>query len=730
MLSQMKKTSNSYGIFGDYMNILQPFKTVFTKAKRETNSFAARFLPNTAPQSRGARETIQSYCDTPWFRAANGRVSKSIASVTWELYAIKQGNKAVKIDKMLYASHNEKRRIFNTMKKEMELVEIEEHPLLTLINDCNRAMPGKTTRQLTQIYLDSVGEAFWLKERNSLGVPVEVWAIPPTWVTSVPLPGKPFFTVTVNSQQFNIPETEFIWFKEPNPVNPYGRGVGLGQSLRDEIDTDEFAAQHTKAWFYNKAKPELLITAEGLNREDAERLEQKWLEKSQGFWKAFKPMFLPAPSGKKVEIHELSQSFQDMQLIDLRKYERDTIIQVFGVPPEILGIIENSNRATIEAADLIFAKYCLVPRLETLREYFQIFLVPDFDERIIVDYVSPVAEDKEYQLRTAQAAPWALTKDEWRELMELRPLPDNLGQVFMVPAMLMEVPIGERKPQSEQGLFENFNNSQNEDNEENISENPDSEEEKNNKQKAQKKIQRKESIPILTQEQEQKRWEAKVNAWDSFEGKWKRELKKFFQKQQNEVLEKLRNSKAIEKISIEEILFNRALYNQLLTELARPLIIATMEAGFDEASELIGFEYGFDVTNPKIQRWIGNRLVLIKDINKTTEDLLREALRTGINEGEGISQLAERVTEVFNAAKGWRAENIARTETISAYVEGNIELYQEANITELEFYTATDERVCEDCTANHGVRYAINESTGVIPVHPSCRCDFIPIVER
>ena len=34
------------------------------------------------------------------------------------------------------------------------------------------------------------------------------------------------------------------------------------------------------------------------------------------------------------------------------------------------------------------------------------YLVPDFDERIIIDYVSPVAEDKEYQLRAAQSASW------------------------------------------------------------------------------------------------------------------------------------------------------------------------------------------------------------------------------------------------------------------------------------------------------------------------------------
>ncbi len=32
--------------------------------------------------------------------------------------------------------------------------------------------------------------------------------------------------------------------------------------------------------------------------------------------------------------------------MELRKHSRDTVIQTEGVPPELHGIIENSNRAT------------------------------------------------------------------------------------------------------------------------------------------------------------------------------------------------------------------------------------------------------------------------------------------------------------------------------------------------------------------------------------------------
>jgi len=672
------------------MSLFQKIKKAF-KVETKPSSFLSQIISNSsAPSRKGAAETIKSYKNMPWFRAANARVSKSIASVTWELYALKKQGKAVKVAKMLHAPHDEKRNIYQSLKKEMELVEIDEHPLLDLINECNREMTGSYVRQLTQIYLDSVGEAFWIKERNGLGVPIEIWPIHPTWVTDLPTKNNPYFVVQVEHNRIPIPPTEIIWFKEPDPEKPYSRGSGLGMALGDELDTDEFAAQHTKAWFYNRARPDLLVYGDGLQPADTQRMEQEWLKRNQGFWKAFKPFFV----GKKIEVKELSQSFSDMDLIPLRKYERDIIIQTFGVTPEILGIIENSNRATIEAASYIFALYCLVPRLETLREYLQMFLVPDFDDRIIIDYVSPVAEDKEYQLRAATVSPWALTKDEWREMAGKEPLPDDQGKVFMVPAMLIEVPAGKRKKPEEE------------------------------KTKAIKK-----SEPLLNEEQQIKRWNAKVKKWDNWEEKWKRELKKFFQQQQDEVLAKLRNQKAVQKFSIEEILFERAKYNKLLTDLAMPLLISILEDGAEEAAETIGFDYSlFDVTNPHVQEWISSELgIQIKGINDTTLEALRATLSEGINNGETISQLSDRVGQVFTAAKGYRSELISRTETIRSYRAGNLELYRQSGTEKVTWWAALDERTCEECLSYHGHSYLVSEASNInTQIHPNCRCDFIP----
>ena len=114
-------------------------------------------------------------------------------------------------------------------------------------------------------------------------------------------------------------------------------------------------------------------------------------------------------------------------------------MQVFGIPPELLGILNNSNRATIESADYLFSRWVVAPRMEFLRSQLQERLIPEYDDRLVLDFVSPVAEDREHMLEASKAAPWSLKVDEWRVLQGQEPLDDDAGQIHMMPMDLMPV---------------------------------------------------------------------------------------------------------------------------------------------------------------------------------------------------------------------------------------------------------------------------------------------------
>lgn len=389
------------------------------------------------PPQRYTADFLKSYGQMPWLRAVTNKIATSVAQTEWKLYYRQGGDgKAVRDRSLARAPFEVRQRALKAATaspSDTDLREITDHPLLDVLDNANGFQTGLSMRKVTQLHLDLVGEAYWLKERDSMGVIVGVWPVPPHWVLNTPTPTNRFFRVQFRAWKGLIPDTEFLWFTDPDPLNPYARGVGTAMSLSDELETDEYVAKHTKSFFYNRAKPDLLIyPKEGMMRsEQVARLEQDWIARNQGFWKAFKPYFMT----REIGVHEMDTGdFRSMRLVELREYERDCIIQTYGMPPELLGVIENSNRATIDAADYLMARYVTQPRLEFLRTNMQERLVPEFDERLILDYVSPVTEDKQSQLTAATVAPWAASVNEWRAMQGLPPMEDEKeGALHLIP---------------------------------------------------------------------------------------------------------------------------------------------------------------------------------------------------------------------------------------------------------------------------------------------------------
>lgn len=386
------------------------------------------------PPKRGTRQTLEAYSTMPWLRASTNKISRSVADTQWKVFAVRGANgKARKDVRFSRVDHTKRSQFLKQYIQKGEAEEIIEHPLLDVLFNGNEFLAGSLNLQVLQLHLDLAGEGFLLKERDDLGVVRALWPVPPHWMSQIPTAGQDFFVIQWEGFHAKIPASEIIWLTDPDPAKPYERGSSGAKALADELETDEFAAKHTKAFFYNSARPDVIVSGENLSPEDTKRLEQSWLDRHQGFWKSFKPFFV----SKSVTVKELSQDFKSMQLIDLRKFERDTIHQFWGIPPEILGITETSNRATIDAADFLFNKNVITPRVESLRTVLQNELVSEFDERIILDYESPVGEDRNYKLDVYKAAPWAFDINEWRELAGDEPKPD--AELFMVPFNLMPV---------------------------------------------------------------------------------------------------------------------------------------------------------------------------------------------------------------------------------------------------------------------------------------------------
>jgi hypothetical protein len=115
----------------------------------------------------------------------------------------------------------------------------------------------------------------------------------PSWVKEGPTFTSDQYKIQIGGKDVDVPGSEIIAFNEPDPANPYWRGAGVAEALADELDTDEFAAKFTKSFFFNRARPDLVIFRKDLDREEAKRLEQDFVDKNRGFWRAFNPYLMP-----------------------------------------------------------------------------------------------------------------------------------------------------------------------------------------------------------------------------------------------------------------------------------------------------------------------------------------------------------------------------------------------------------------------------------------------------
>jgi len=126
------------------------------------------------------------------------------------------------------------------------------------------------------------------------------------------------------------------------------------------------------------------------------------------------------------------------------------------------------------------------------------------------------------------------------------------------------------------------------------------------------------------------------------------------------------------------------------------------------------------------REWISSRsLLLAKSINSTTLEALRNELKLGLEAGESIPKITKRLEGYFTDNARVRAKMIARTEVIAASNEGALHRYELEGIDKSEFYPSPD--ACPECLDLVG-EYPTKESHGMIPVHPFCRCVWLPVV--
>ena len=175
-----------------------------------------------------------------------------------------------------------------------------------------------------------------------------------------PYMGHPYYTVRLtNGLLMEVSVDDMFVMKDLNPLDPFKRGLGQSEALADEIETDEYAAKFQKRFFFNDATPNLVIGMPKSTPEQRQRFRAEWLERFRGM---FQSHGVATVNGD-VTVNKVGDTMKDMDMVNGRTFLRNAVLEHFGVPREIMGITESSNRATSEAAQFIYAQNVLMPNL-------------------------------------------------------------------------------------------------------------------------------------------------------------------------------------------------------------------------------------------------------------------------------------------------------------------------------------------------------------------------------
>lgn len=199
-----------------------------------------------------------------------------------------------------------------------------------------------------------------------------------------------------------------------------------------------------------------------------------------------------------------------------------------------------------------------------------------------------------------------------------------------------------------------------------------------------------------------------------------------------------------------------------LIERIGPAIEQRFEEGFgfgqEEAEEFIekldeatrgSITPSFDLASPDAQRFLNQHTIrLARSVSATTEATLRGAIAEGLESGDGIPELTQRVGEVLEDRTPMESERIARTEASRAYNRGREAAWQSSGVVDGKEWLLSGNPcpICVELAAKFNAENAVPLDTPFVPlggtidlpdgakftadyeavygppVHPNCSC--------
>jgi len=614
-----------------------------------------------------ARELIKHF--KHWVYTCSSRNSTAVAATPLRLYArtnvedvergkqyryLRKGRDTRPVGKEVLKFLRDEPWLTPLLGKAVEVEEVVQHPFLDLWINVNTEDEGFTMLEKLQLFLELTGDAYLYVLKDELGIPRELYVLFSQYVTIVPAEDgsvKGYIYQTSPDKQEAFTADEIIHFKFPNPHRPYYgfsplQGCLMAVHRKEEMDEYEASILH------NFGRPDFVIQVKGrLSDPDARTLAERWKQ----IYGARKNRGKPAILDQDATVVKLGWGPREMAFLKGHKFTKEEIAGAYGVPVSKLTS-EDVNRANAETGDYSWMKDAILPRLRRLAEKLSQKLMPMFDNRLFVMFDNPVPRDKEFELSKQEMylKTGVMSINQVRQQIGEEPvdwgetpwLPLTMAPAGSSPAPAVPVPpAGEDEDENEEG--KHFHTD--------LKDRPEfirpPRPEFRIMQTTMQKIYREMSTEIIQQVRAGQG--APEQSWFHFDtNKWEKVTKR----KMGSPIKKALVSGAVHGIA--RLRQERDIGGMGLAKLV-------------EKEFLTKQEFGFNINNPEVQRWLRGYVAHFSSV--TTKRLglrFSKTIADGFREGETLRELTARTETFFKNMERTKALQIARTESSRAVHHG------------------------------------------------------------
>jgi len=582
---------------------------------------------------------------------------------------------------------------------------VANHPVYTIASKPNVRQTGHYFHHLEAMLYEIYGETFWYFARGEQTNKIkEIYLLDPSQMELVIDDGELLGYVLhkANGQQVPFTVDEVYHDKRPNPFNEW-RGMSVMERASQYLDIELVTTSFTLNYMRNNASPSGIVSLPDMDKATFKQFAQQWREGYEGPENAGKTAFI---RGGEATFKAVGATLKDVDQKITRDMAKDDVLMMFDMPKGLLGASgeKGMGRSETEALEYIYSKHKIEPMMDRLDEVYEYIVRDSFPTSVDseVTHTSSVPMDKQYVLdQNHKGVDRWITRNEARETMGLPPI--DGGDVL---APIQEQPI---KPATKKVVLRKISKSEQ-----------------------------------LKKDQETKEvFRSKlVETNELFVTKIKSFFSEYLTKQQSEIIGKI-NAKSK---AYEEWLFNVKEDSEILAAALIPIILELMEAQSEDVANFITGE--LLTISPEIRRDVEqNILKLAGEVNTETIKALEKTLAEGQAQGESLVKLKKRVEQVYADAKGYRAERIARTESLKASNTTAELVYKQNGFNKVQWFV--NPGACEFCRVYSGrtkeigakfipVGEVVDGANGgqmrieysditTPPLHPNCTCSIVPV---